>query len=332
MKLLVVGGAGYIGAVTVELLIENNHEVIVLDNLCRGHEHAVSSKARFVKGDMGNADDLNAIFQAEKIEAVMHFGALSLVGQSVEQPALYFRNNVTNGITLLDVMLAHDVKKFVFSSTAAVYGEPHTSPITEDFPLVPNSPYGDSKLAYEKILKWYANAYGLMYAALRYFNVAGATETSGEDHDPETHLIPLVLQVARGNRPHLTIFGDDYQTPDGTGIRDYIHVKDLAKAHLLAVEALKNPGQSSIYNLGSGTGFSVKEIIEVARKVTGKSIPIEIGPRRAGDPSTLIASSQKIQEELGWAPKYGALETIIGDAWKWHQANPNGYKREQAHV
>ncbi len=332
MKLLVVGGAGYIGAVTVEVLLENNHEVIVLDNLCRGHEQAVSSKARFVKGDMGSAEDLNAIFKAEKIEAVMHFGALSLVGQSVEQPALYFHNNVTNGITLLDVMLAHGVKKFVFSSTAAVYGEPHTSPITEDFPLVPNSPYGDSKLAYEKILKWYANAYGLMYSALRYFNVAGATETTGEDHQPETHLIPLVLQVARGDRPHLTIFGDDYQTPDGTGIRDYIHVKDLAKAHLLALEALKTPGQSSVYNLGSGTGFSVKQIIDVARKITGKDIPVEVGPRRAGDPSILIASSQKIQDELGWAPKYGALETIIGDAWKWHQKNPNGYKREQAHV
>lgn len=332
MKLLVVGGAGYIGAVTVELLIEQNHEVIVLDNLCRGHEPAVPSKAKFVQGDMGNAEDLNAIFKSEKIDAVMHFGALSLVGQSVEQPALYFRNNVTNGMTLLDVMIANGVKKFVFSSTASVYGEPHSSPITEDFPLIPSSPYGDSKLAYEKILKWYAKAYGLMYAALRYFNVAGATENIGEDHEPETHLIPLVLQAARGARPHITIFGDDYQTPDGTGIRDYIHVKDLAAAHLLAVEALKTPGQSSVYNLGSGTGFSVKQIIEVARKVTGKSIPAEIGPRRAGDPSILIASSKKIQDELGWAPKYGALETIIGDAWKWHQKYPNGYRREQANV
>lgn len=332
MKLLVVGGAGYIGAVTVELLLEQNHEVIVLDNLCRGHEPAVSSKARFVKGDMGNTEDLNAIFKAEKIDAVMHFGALSLVGQSVEQPALYFRNNVTHGMTLLDVMIANGVKKFVFSSTASVYGEPHSSPITEDFPLIPSSPYGDSKLAYEKILKWYANAYGLMYSALRYFNVAGATETIGEDHEPETHLIPLVLQAARGARPHITIFGDDYATPDGTGIRDYIHVKDLAAAHLLAVEALKTPGQNSIYNLGSGTGFSVKQIIEVARKVTGKTIPVEIGPRRAGDPSILIASSQKIRDELGWTPKYGELETIIGDAWKWHQKYPNGYRREQANV
>ncbi len=332
MKLLVVGGAGYIGAVTVELLLEHNHDVIVLDNLCRGHEPAVPHKAKFVKGDMGSAEDLNAIFKAEKIEAVMHFGALSLVGQSVEQPALYFRNNVTNGMTLLDVMLANDVKKFVFSSTAAVYGEPHSSPITEDFPLTPSSPYGDSKLAYEKILKWYAGAYGLMYAALRYFNVAGATETIGEDHEPETHLIPLVLQAARGTRPHITIFGDDYKTPDGTGIRDYIHVKDLAVAHLLAVEALKTPGQNMVYNLGSGTGFSVKQIIEVAREVTGKSIPVEIGPRRAGDPSVLVASSKKIQDELGWAPKHGALETIIGDAWKWHQKYPNGYRREQANV
>ncbi len=332
MKVLVVGGAGYIGSVTVEQLLELDHEVIVLDNLCRGHKEAVSTKAKFVQGDMGNVDDLNAIFGAEKIDAVMHFGALSLVGQSVEQPALYFKNNVTNGITLLDTMLAHGVKKFVFSSTAAVYGEPQSSPITEDFPLVPTSPYGDSKLAFEKILKWYANAYGLMYAALRYFNVAGATETAGEEHEPETHLIPIVLQVARGERSHVTIFGDDYPTADGTGIRDYIHVKDLADAHLRAVEALKTPGQSSVYNLGSGTGFSVNQIIEAALKVTGKPIPTKIGPRRAGDPSTLVASSQKIQEELGWKPQFGSLDTIIGDAWNWHQKNPKGYHREQAHV
>jgi UDP-glucose 4-epimerase len=332
MKLLVVGGAGYIGSVTVEELIENKHEVIVLDNLCRGHAEAVNGKAKLVQGDMGNADDLHAIFRAEKIDAVMHFGALSLVGQSVEQPSEYFRNNVSNGITLLDVMLSHGVKKFVFSSTAAVYGEPQTWPITEDFPLDPTSPYGDSKLAYEKILKWYAGAYGLMYAALRYFNVAGASETAGEEHEPETHLIPLLLQVARGDRPFVTIFGDDHQTPDGTGIRDYIHVKDLAHSHLLAVEALKTPGQSSIYNLGSGTGFSVKQIIEVASKVTGKQITTKIGPRRAGDPSVLVASSEKIQQELGWTPKYGALETIIGDAWNWHRNNPKGYQREQAHV
>jgi UDP-glucose 4-epimerase len=332
MKVLVVGGAGYIGSVTVEQLLADGHEVIVLDNLCRGHKEAVSSKAKFVQGDMGNIDDVNGIFKSENIDAVMHFGALSLVGQSVEQPAVYFRNNVSNGMTLLDAMLANGVKKFVFSSTAAVYGEPHSSPITEDFPLVPTSPYGDSKLAFEKILKWYANAYGLMYTALRYFNVAGATETAGEEHDPETHLIPLVLQVARGDRSHVTIFGDDYQTPDGTGIRDYIHVKDLANAHLLAVKALKTPGQSSVYNLGSGTGFSVKQIIEVALKVTGKEIPTQIGPRRAGDPSTLVASSQKIREELGWSPQYGSLETILGDAWKWHQRNPKGYHREQAHV
>lgn len=332
MKILVVGGAGYIGSVTVETLLESGHEVIVLDNLCRGHALAVPKKARFIEADMGDAEHLNSIFQADEIAAVMHFGALSLVGQSVEQPALYFKNNVTKGITLLDAMLAHGVKKFVFSSTAAVYGEPHASPITEDFPLVPTSPYGDSKLAFEKILKWYANAYGLMYASLRYFNVAGATETAGEEHEPETHLIPLVLKVARGDRPHVTIFGADYQTPDGTGIRDYIHVKDLAQAHLLAVEALKEAGQSSIYNLGSGTGFSVREIIATAEKVTGKTIATELGARRAGDPSILIASSQKIQEELGWTPKYGDLATIISDAWNWHNKNPKGYDREQAHV
>lgn len=332
MKVLVVGGAGYIGSVTVGELLEHGHEAVILDNLCRGHAESVPANAKFVQGDMGNADHLRAIFKTEKIDAVMHFGALSLVGQSVEQPSEYFRNNTSNGIVLLDTMLEHGVKKFVFSSTAAVYGEPHTSPITEDFPLNPTSPYGDSKLAFEKILKWYANAYGLMYAALRYFNVAGATETAGEEHDPETHLIPLVLQVARGDRPFVTIFGDDYPTPDGTGIRDYIHVKDLAHAHLLAVEALKSPGQASIYNLGSGTGFSVKQIIDVASKVTGKQIATKIGPRRAGDPAILVASSTKIQNELGWTPKYGSLETIIGDAWNWHRNNPKGYQREQAHV
>ncbi|HEY9677832.1 MAG TPA: UDP-glucose 4-epimerase GalE [Drouetiella sp.] len=332
MKILVVGGAGYVGSVTVERLLAHNHSVIVLDNLCRGHAEAVNSKAKFIDGDMGDQAVLSSIFEAEKIDAVMHFGALSLVGQSVEQPAVYFKNNVSNGIVLLDTMLAHGVKKFVFSSTAAVYGEPHTYPITEDFPLVPTSPYGDSKLAFEKILKWYANAYGMMYTALRYFNVAGATETAGEEHDPETHLIPLVLQVARGDRPHVTIFGDDYSTPDGTGVRDYIHVVDLANAHLLAIEALKTPGQANVYNLGSGTGFSVKQIIDVALKVTGKPIPTKIGPRRAGDPSVLVASSKLIQDELGWQPEFGALEKIIGDAWNWHRKNPKGYKREQANV
>ncbi len=332
MKVLVVGGAGYIGSVTVEQLLQHGHEVVVLDNLSRGHKESVPTKAKFVQGDMGNSDDLNAIFAAEKIDAVMHFGAHSLVGESVAEPAIYFKNNITNGLTLLDTMLAHGVKKFVFSSTAAVYGEPDSSPITEDFSLAPTNPYGESKLAFEKVLKWYAKAYGLMYAALRYFNAAGATETVGEDHHPETHLIPLVLQAARGERPHITIHGDDYATTDGTCVRDYIHVKDLADAHLRAVEYLKTPGQSSVFNLGSGKGFTVKQIIEAARKVTGKPIKAEIGPRRPGDPATLVASNKKIQEELGWKPQLGEIDTIIGDAWKWHQKHPQGYNREQAHV
>lgn len=332
MRVLVVGGAGYIGSVTVEQLLQSGHEVVVLDNLSRGHSQSVPLAAKFVNGDFGNEKDLSAIFDAEKIEAVMHFGALSLVGESVEQPALYFRNNVTNGLILLETMLKHKVHKFVFSSTAAVYGEPHSSPITEDFPLVPTNPYGDSKLAFEKVLKWYAAAYGLMYAALRYFNAAGATNVVGEDHNPETHLIPVVLQVARGQRPHLTIYGDDYPTADGTCIRDYIHVKDLASAHLLAVENLKRAGQSSVFNLGNGNGFSVNQVVAEARKVTGHAIPTQVGPRRPGDPSTLVASHNKIQQELGWQPELGSLATIIGDAWRWHQKFPQGYTREQAHV
>jgi UDP-glucose 4-epimerase len=250
---------------------------------------------------------------------------LSLVGESVEQPALYFKNNVSNGLILLDTMLKHGVKKFVFSSTAATYGEPQSSPITEDFPNIPTNPYGDSKLAFEKVLKSYARAYGLMYAALRYFNAAGATQQCGEDHDPETHIIAVLLQVATGEKSFVTIFGDDYPTADGTCVRDYIHVVDLADAHLKAVEHLKTPGQSDIFNLGNGNGYSVKEVLETARKVTGHAIPAQIGARRPGDPSTLVASHKKIKETLGWQPKKGSLTDIIGDAWKWKQAHPKGY-------
>lgn len=329
MKLLVVGGAGYIGSVTVEHLLKQGHEVVVLDNLSRGHRASVPDGAKLVEGDFGNDKDLDRAF-GNKVEGVMHFGAHSLVGESVEQPALYFQNNVANGMRLLDAMMRSGVRNFVFSSTAAVYGEPPDSPIHEDFPHQPTNPYGDSKLAFEKILKWYSQAYQLRYTSLRYFNAAGATEARGEDHNPETHLIPVILQVARGLRDKATIFGDDYPTRDGTCVRDYIHVSDLAEAHLIAMQHMLGEKAGGIYNLGSQQGFTVKEVIEAARKVTGHPIPTQVGPRRAGDPAELVASSERIKKDLGWKPTRTNLATIIGDAWRWHQNNPNGYKTETA--
>lgn len=323
MKIMVVGGAGYIGSVTVERLLAAGHEVVVFDSLLKGHREAVPEGVPFVHGDMGNAADLEGVFTKHKIDAVMHFAALSLVGESVTQPAKYFHNNVSNGLVLLDTMLAHGIKKFVFSSTAAVYGEPAKQPIEEDDPHNPTNPYGESKLAFEKALKWYEKAYGLRFATLRYFNACGATEGCGEDHDPETHLIPLILQVAQGKRPHIGIFGEDYPTPDGTCVRDYVHVVDLADAHVKALSILDE--RSGTFNLGNGTGFSVKQVIEAARRVTGHAIPAQVQPRRAGDPAVLVASSARIRAELGWNPQYAEIDTIIADAWKWHQRHPEGY-------
>lgn len=329
MKVLVVGGAGYIGSVTAEHLLAKGHEVTIFDNLSRGHTEALPKGVPFIRGDMGSDADLEKAF-ASKPDVVMHFAALSLVGESVEHPALYFHNNVVNGIRLLDSMLQHNVRNFVFSSTAAVYGEPPSSPIDEEFPLVPANPYGESKLAFERVLKCYSNAYDMQYTSLRYFNAAGATAERGEDHHPETHLIPVVLQVARGLRDKATIFGEDYPTRDGTCIRDYIHVSDLADAHLLAMEHMVSTRRSGVYNLGSEQGFSVKEVIESARKVTGHSIPTVVGARRPGDPAELVASSKRIKAEIGWSPSRTDLATIIGDAWKWHQTHPHGYKLEAA--
>jgi UDP-glucose 4-epimerase len=330
MKVLVVGGAGYIGSVTVEHLLRKGHHVTIFDNLSRGHSEAIPSESQFIRGDIGSEADLDAAFAAAKPDAVMHFAALIQVGESVEHPALYFQNNVVNSVKLIDSMLRNNVRNFVFSSTAAVYGEPPTSPIDEDFPLVPTSPYGDSKLALEKILKWYANAYDMRYTSLRYFNACGATEERGEDHHPESHLIPIILQVARGLRKEATIYGDDYPTPDGTCIRDYIHVSDLAEAHALAMEHMVATKRSGVYNLGSEQGFSVKEVIETVRRVTGHPIPVVVGPRRPGDPAVLVASSKRIKQEIGWNPTRTDLATIISDAWKWHQKHPNGYKLEAA--
>lgn len=326
MAILICGGAGYIGSHMAYHLIENNKEVIVLDNLEKGHKDALPS-VKFYQGDIRDKVILNKVFSENKIDAVIDFAAYSLVGESMSEPLKYFNNNVYGTISLLEAMKEHNVKYIVFSSTAATYGEPSSIPIVEDDSTIPTNAYGESKLIVEKMLKWCDTAYGIKYTALRYFNAAGAHTNGqiGEDHSPETHLIPLVLNVALGNREKIMIFGDDYNTKDGTCIRDYIHVSDLASAHLLALERLMKGGSSTAYNLGNGTGFSVKEVIDISRKVTGHPIPAEVAPRRSGDPAVLIASSERAIKELGWKPKFDDLETIISTAWNWHKNHPNGY-------
>ncbi|AZO94409.1 UDP-glucose 4-epimerase GalE [Halocella sp. SP3-1] len=320
MNILVTGGAGYIGSHVAKKLNGIGHHVVVFDNLVKGHREAVLT-AKFVKGDLADKKLLNEVMQSEEIEAVVHLAAHSIVGESMEKPGKYFQNNLSNGLNLLEVMVSNNVAYLVFSSTAAVYGEPQEVPITEDHPTNPASTYGDSKLFFEKILERYQQIHGLKYVSLRYFNAAGADHSGeiGEAHSPETHLIPIVLQKALGIRDKLYIFGDDYPSRDGSCIRDYIHVEDLADAHILALDGLLDGMDSRIYNLGNGEGYSVKEVIETASALIGKEIEAEIGPRRAGDPAVLVASSQKIREELGWKPKYAALETIIETAWKWHK-------------
>ena len=327
MKVLVVGGAGYIGSVTTHHLLACGHTPVVLDNLSLGHRESLPRGVSLVEGDFGDGRLLCEALSAHKIEAVMHFGAHSLVGESVKDPDKYFHNNVAKGLVLLNSLREYSVQYFVFSSTAAVYGEPTSTPIEEDFPLTPTNPYGDSKLAFEKILNWYSQAYGLKYISLRYFNAAGATDEVGEDHHGETHLIPLVLKVALGQRDHINVYGDDYDTADGTCIRDYIHVSDLARAHVIALDKMVQEGKSDIFNLGNGVGFSVWQIVETARKVTGHPIPARMVARRAGDPSILVASNEKIKRCLGWQPAYSDVEKIIGDAWRWHQKHPQGYGR-----
>lgn len=328
MKILVCGGAGYIGSHMVAELLENNIEVVVLDNLEKGHKDALLGGKLYV-GDLRDKTILDKIFTENKIDAVIDFAAYSLVGESMTEPLKYFNNNVYGTISLLESMKEHDVKYIVFSSTAATYGEPKKVPIEECSETCPTNAYGESKLIVEKILRWCDHAYGIKYTALRYFNAAGAHVNGqiGEDHSPETHLIPIILDVALGNREKIMMFGDDYNTKDGTCVRDYIHVTDLARAHLLALKRLMNGGESTAYNLGNGTGFTVKEVVEVARKVTGHAIPAEVAPRRAGDPATLIASSDRAVNELGWKPEFNSLETIISTAWKWHQSHPNGYEK-----
>ena len=328
MAILVCGGAGYIGSHAVHALVEKGEQVVIVDNLQTGHRGALNPAAKFYEGDIRDAAVLDKIFTENKIEAVIHFAANSLVGESMEKPLLYFNNNVYGMQVLLEAMVRHGVDKIVFSSTAATYGEPKRVPIHEDDETNPTNTYGETKLTMEKMMKWVSRANGVRYVSLRYFNAAGALPDGsiGEDHKTETHLIPLILQVPTGRRDHITVFGDDYPTPDGTCLRDYIHVVDLADAHVLALEYLRKGGASDIFNLGNGQGFSVKEMIAAAEKATGRSIKVEIGARRAGDPAQLIASSEKARTVLGWNPQFTDVEQVIGTAWKWHESHPHGYE------
>ena len=321
MKILVTGGAGYIGSICVEDLINRGHQVTVFDNLTEGHRNAVDSRAKFVQGDLGDKSAVSDVIRTETPAAVMHFAANALVGESMQNPYKYFFNNVACGLNLLHAMVENGVKRLVFSSTCATYGIPETIPIDELAPQRPVNPYGESKLIFEKMLRWFDQIHGLVFASLRYFNAAGASEAYGEDHRIETHLIPCVLQVPLGKREHAQVFGTDYPTPDGSCIRDYIHVSDLAQAHALALEVKK----SDFFNLGIGGGVSVLEVIEACRKVTGKNIPIMKQPRRSGDPPRLIASARKAQEILGWRPRYEQIDDIVSSAWNWHLRHPDGY-------
>jgi UDP-glucose 4-epimerase len=324
MRILVTGGAGYIGSVVAAELLAAGHDVVVFDNLSMGHRAAVPARATFIEGDLSNRTAIDRLFAAQSIDGVMHFASHTLVGESMQKPFLYLGRNVVNGLNLLESMADHGVKRFILSSTANLFDRPRRMPIDEAEDIVPGSPYGESKNILERMLAWLDRTIGLRYAALRYFNAAGCTPERGEDHAPETHLIPLVLSVALGQRESVTIFGDDYPTPDGTCVRDYIHILDLAQAHILAFEALDRG--SAVYNLGNGEGFSVKQVIETAREVTGHSIPANVGPRRAGDPATLVASSEKIRRELGWQPRYPLLREIVDSAWQWHRSHPEGYR------
>ena len=326
MNVLVTGGAGYIGSVIVEFLIRQGHTTTVLDSLYKGHAAAVTEPALLVSIDLADKDALRRVLAERQIEAVVHMAADSLVGESMQNPSKYFRNNVINSLNLAEAMQAEGVNRIVFSSTAAVYGEPETVPITEDLRLRPTNVYGESKLAFERMLDWYDRIHDMRWIALRYFNAAGATDDHGEDHNPESHLIPIVLQVPLGRRENVQLFGTDYPTPDGTCIRDYIHVADLAEAHILALTALaEDRVPSGAYNLGNGLGYSNKEVVDACRRVSGHPIPVVEAPRRPGDPASLVASSDRIRRELGWTPRYPEINQIVESAWRWHQRHPSGY-------
>ena len=321
MRILLTGGSGYIGSVTTELLCDDGHDVTVFDNLERGHREAVDPRARLVVGDLREPDGIRAALKAAKPDAVVHFAAYALVGESMQEPHKYFENNVGGGLNLLDAMLRAGVRKIIFSSTCATYGQPETMPMTESLPQRPTNPYGESKLMFETALRWEQERRGLQPVFLRYFNACGATEKYGEDHEPETHLIPNVLKVALGQAPAVPVFGDDYPTPDGTCIRDYIHIVDLARAHILALEK----DVTGPFNLGTGTGFSVKQVVETCREVTGHPIPVALSPRRPGDPACLVAGAEQAKTVLGWKPRHADLRTIVQHAWNWHRAHPRGY-------
>jgi UDP-glucose 4-epimerase len=323
MNILVTGGAGYIGSVVVEQLIAAGDSVVVFDNLSQGHRAAVHPSAVFVEGDLANRAAIDAALSQHRPDAVMHFASRTLVGESMQKPFLYLGDNVMTGLNLLQSIVEHGVKRMILSSTANLFDQPERMPIDESERIVPGSPYGESKFILERMLHWVDRIYGARFACLRYFNAAGATSVRGEDHDPELHLIPLVLQVALGKREKVSIFGDDYPTRDGTCVRDYIHVIDLAQAHILALGALDRG--SRFYNLGNGEGFTVKEVIDTARQITGRAIRADVGPRRAGDPAVLVAASDKIRKELGWIPRFPHVREIIESAWRWHRANPDGY-------
>ena len=324
MKILLTGGSGYIGSVTTELLCDDGHAVVVFDNLERGHREAVDPRARLVVGDLREPQAIQDALAAARPDAVVHFAAYALVGESMQDPHRYFENNVGGGLNLLAAMLRTGVKKIIFSSTCATYGQPETMPMTEALPQRPTNPYGESKLMLETALRWEQERRGLQPVFLRYFNACGATEKYGEDHEPETHLIPNVLKVALGQAPAVPVFGADYPTPDGTCIRDYIHIADLARAHILALEKdIAGP-----FNLGTGTGFSVQQVVETCRAVTGHAIPIALSPRRPGDPACLVAGAEKAKSVLGWNPRYPDLRTIVQHAWDWHRAHPRGYGKK----
>ncbi|HEU5335115.1 MAG TPA: UDP-glucose 4-epimerase GalE [Terriglobales bacterium] len=326
MKILVTGGAGYIGSVVCAELLRAGHAVVIYDNFSHGHRRAVVRGAEVVTGEVGDREALAAALQRHRPDAVMHFAALIEAGESMKFPERFFRNNTAATLNLLECMLQHGPRRLVFSSTAALYGNPERTPIEEDAPLQPTNAYGESKLLVERMLAWFHRIHGLRYASLRYFNASGGAGELGEDHHPESHLIPLILQVALGKREKISVYGTDYDTPDGTCVRDYIHVLDLASAHVLALEALAERDQL-IYNLGNGRGFSVRQVVEVARKVTGHSIPAEDAPRRPGDPAVLVASAEKIRRELGWKAKHPELEQIVSSAWEWQRDHSNGYER-----
>ncbi|MFF2483363.1 UDP-glucose 4-epimerase GalE [Paenibacillus sp. NPDC058071] len=326
MAVLVTGGAGYIGSHTVAALAERGEEIVIVDNLQQGHRGALLG-GKLYEGDLRDAEFMERVFSENEIDSVIHFAANSLVGESMKDPGKYYHNNVYGTLCLLEKMIQHGVRRIVFSSTAATYGEPDNVPIDEFDRTSPTNAYGETKLAMEKMMKWFDVAHDLKFVSLRYFNAAGAHESGkiGEDHQPETHLVPIVLQTALGQRTHISVFGDDYETPDGSCIRDYVHVSDLADAHVLAVLRLREGKDSAVYNLGSGNGYSVKQVIDIARSVTGREIKAVVEPRRAGDPAVLVASSQRARNELGWQPKRESLDDIIRSAWSWHEANPNGY-------